>query len=72
MPLIGVIQVRLIKNKRHTQQPFPEINRRLTIRPCQRDVMHTQYLNFAHFILLNRLTKAYQTTPPNGMRQIRP
>ena len=71
MPFIGVIKVRLIKDKRHAQQPFPKINRRLAICTCQRNVMDAQHLNFAHSILLTRLELAYRTTPPDGMRQIR-
>ena len=49
MPLVRVVQIGLVKDERHPQQPLPEINAGLAIRAHQRDVMNPDDLDFLHF-----------------------
>ena len=48
VPLRWIIEIRLIKDKGHTQNALPEIDRHLPTGPGERDVVHADNLNFSH------------------------
>ncbi|NRP51518.1 hypothetical protein XMM354_003317 [Aliiroseovarius sp. xm-m-354] len=60
MPFVRVVQIGLIKDERHSQNPFPKVDRALPVGPGKSDVMHPECLDFLHDIAhlcLNRALK---------------
>src|SRR4029077_7499416 len=48
MARLGRIQIGLLKNERHAEHTFPEIDRGLSVRSDERDVMDSLRLNLSH------------------------
>src|SRR6516225_3680709 len=48
MAFVGRIQIGLLENERHAQHAFPKIDRGLSVRSHQRDVMDSLRLNLSH------------------------
>ena len=51
MAFIWIIQIGLVKNERHAQNPLPKINRCLAVSTNDGDMMHALRLNFSHCLL---------------------
>lgn len=52
VPFVGIVQIGLVKHERHAQHTFPKIDRGLTIRARDCDVMNALRLDFSHNLAL--------------------